>query len=86
MPVFVYPPEHVSGGQIRSLKPLVKESFDPAGHRYCPGVTGFAPQVDDGPVLFPLLYVPEVEVHRFVPSKAAGEQEGQECAIALALQ
>jgi hypothetical protein len=26
------------------------------------------------------------QVHRFVPSKAAGEQDRQECAIPLALQ
>ena len=30
-PVFVYPTEQLSGGQIRSLKPLIEESFDPAG-------------------------------------------------------
>jgi hypothetical protein len=76
--VFVYPPEHVSGGQIRSLKPLVEEGFYPAWHRHCPCVAGFALQVDDGPVLFPLLDVPEVEVHRFVPSKTAGEQDRAE--------
>jgi hypothetical protein len=85
-PVFVYPPEYLSGGQIRSLKPLIDKSFDPAWHRYCPGVAGFALQVDDGPVLFALLDVAEVQVHRLVPSKAAGEEDCQECAIPLALQ
>ena len=29
-PLFVYPPEHLSGHQIRSLNPLIEESFDPA--------------------------------------------------------
>src|SRR5215471_19076234 len=64
VPVFVYPTEYLSSGQIRSLKPLIDEGFDPAWHRYCPGVAGLAFQVDDGPVLFPLLDVAEAQVHR----------------------
>jgi hypothetical protein len=46
-------------------------------------VAAFALQVDDGPVVFALVEVAEVQVHRFVPSKAAGEQDGQECPFAF---
>jgi hypothetical protein len=36
-------------------------------------------------VVFPLLDVAEVQVHRFVPSQAARQQDRQECAIPFAL-
>jgi hypothetical protein len=78
-PVFAYPPEQFAGVQVGSLKPLIEDSLDPARHRHCPCMAGFALHVDDGPVAFPLLDVGEVQVHRFVPSKAAGEQNRQEC-------
>jgi hypothetical protein len=57
-----------------------------AGHRYRPRVARFALQIDDGPVIFPLLNVPEIQVHRLVPPKAAGKQDGQELAVTLAFQ
>jgi hypothetical protein len=41
---------------------------------------GFALQIDYGPVL-PLLKLADIQLHRFVSSKAAGEQDGEECAI-----
>ena len=85
-PVPVYPPEQLAGTQVGSLKPLIDRSLNPARHRHCPGVAGLAFQVNDGPVVFPLLDVAEVQVHRFVPSKAAGEQDCQECAVPLSLQ
>jgi len=66
-------PEHLSGGQISSLNPLIEESFDPAWHRYCSGVTGFTLQIDDRPVLFSLLDVAEVQVNRCSPQRAANE-------------
>jgi hypothetical protein len=85
-PVLVYTPKQLAGGQVGSLKPIIKQSLDPAWHRHCPGVPGFALQVDDRPMVFPLLDVAEIHIHRFMPPKAAGEQDGQECAIPLALQ
>jgi hypothetical protein len=36
-------------------------------------MAGFAPQVDDGPVVLSLLEMAEIQIHRLVPSKAAGE-------------
>jgi hypothetical protein len=55
----------------------------------CPGRRNahfIALQVDDGPVVFPLLYVAEVAVHRLVPWKAASEQDCQERAITFDFQ
>lgn len=54
-------------------------------HRDCPRVAGFALQVDDGPVVLPLLDVTEIQIHRLVSSNAAGEQDRRECAIPFAL-
>jgi hypothetical protein len=70
-PVLVYPPKQLAGGYVGSLKPLIEQCLDPARHRHGPGVAGFAFQVDDGPVVFSLLYMAEIQVHRLVPSKAA---------------
>ena len=49
-------------------------------------MTCFALQVDDGPVIFPLLYMAEIQAHRLVPSKAASEQDRQEGAVSFAFQ
>ena len=49
-------------------------------------VAGVALQVDDGPVVFPLLYVAEIQSHRLVPPKAASEQDLQERPVTFAFQ
>jgi hypothetical protein len=49
-------------------------------------VASLAFQVNDGPVVFPLLNVAEFKVHCFVPAQAAGEQYGEECTISFALE
>jgi hypothetical protein len=84
--VLVYPPKQFAGPKVGSLKPLIEQGLNPAGHRYRPRMTPFALQVDDGPVVFALLYVPEIQVHRLVPPKAACKQDGQERAITFAFQ
>lgn len=75
--IFVYPPEKFAGGEVGGLKPLIYQGLQPAGHRYRPRMTRFALQVNDGPVVLSLLYVPEVQAHRLVPPKAACKQDGQ---------
>jgi hypothetical protein len=45
-------------------------------------MAGFALQIDNGPMVLPLLDVAKTQIDRFVPSKAAGEQDRKECAIA----
>lgn len=77
-PVLVYPPEQLSGREMRGLKPFFEQVLNPVRHRYRPRVTRFALQIDDGPVVFPLLDVPEIQVHRLVPPKTACKQDGQE--------
>jgi hypothetical protein len=42
-------------------------------------MTCFAIQVDNGPVIFPLLYEPKIQVHCLVAPKSACKQDGQEC-------
>jgi len=79
------PAGRVSGAQVGSLNPLIDRGLDPARHRHCPGVAGLAFQVNDRPVVFPLLDVAEFQVDRFVPPKPAGEQDSQQSAIAFAL-
>ena len=77
-PVLVYPPEQLSGREMRGLKPFFEQVLNPVRHRYRPRVTRFGLQIDDGPVVFPLLDVPEIQVHRLVPPKTACKQDGQE--------
>jgi hypothetical protein len=43
-------------------------------------MAAFALQVNDRPVLLSLLDVTEIQIHRFVPTKATGEENRQECA------
>src|ERR1700730_11933709 len=78
LPVLVYPPKQLAGGQVGGLKPFIEQCLNPARHRYCPGVAGFAFQVDDGPVVFPLLDVAEMQVYRLVPPEAARAEARQE--------
>jgi hypothetical protein len=85
-PCLPYTPKQPVGVQVRGLKPFIEYCLDPPRHRYCPGVAGFAFQVDTGPVVFPLLDVAEIQIDRLVPSKAAGERDYQESAIPLTLQ
>ena len=49
-------------------------------------MAGFALQVDDGPVFLALLDMAKFQTDRFVAPKPASEQDGQQGAIALALQ
>ena len=70
-PVLVYPPEQLSGCEVRGPKPFIEQAFNPVRHLYRPRVTRFALQVNDGPVVFPLQDVPEIQAHRFVPPKTA---------------
>jgi hypothetical protein len=66
-PVLVYPPKQPAGGQVGGLKPFIEHCLDPARHRYRPGVAAFAFQVDDAPVVFPLLDMAEIQIDRLVP-------------------
>ena len=85
-PILVYAPEQFADREIGGLNPLIEQRLNPAGHRYSSRMTCFALQVDDGPVVLPLLYVPKVQVHRLMPPKSACKQDGQEHAIAFAFQ
>jgi hypothetical protein len=49
-------------------------------------MAGLAPQIDYGPVVFPLLHMTEIQAHHLVPSKAAREQDRQERAVPFAFQ
>src|SRR6516165_1805600 len=72
LPALVYPPKQPAGSQFGCLQPFIERSLDPARHRYCPGMASFAFQVNDGPVVFPLLQIGKIQTHRLVPSKATG--------------
>jgi hypothetical protein len=52
--------KHSSGSKSRIFDPNVEDGFDPARHRDRPHVTRLAHEVDNGPMLFPLLQVSEV--------------------------
>jgi hypothetical protein len=49
-------------------------------------MAAFSLQVNDGPVLLPLLHVSKLQADRFVTSKPAGWQNCQQRAITFTLQ
>ena len=71
-PRSVYATKHSSGSKSRIFDPNVEKRFDPVRHRDRPHVTRLAHEIDNCPVLFPLLQVSEVQFHGFTPSQAAG--------------
>ena len=49
-------------------------------------MTALSDEIDNGPVLFSLLQVGEVQLNGFMPPQAAGEQHSQKGAVPFALQ
>jgi hypothetical protein len=49
-------------------------------------VTALSDEIDDGPVLFSLLQMREVQLYCFMPSQATGEQDSQKSAVPFALE
>src|SRR5215471_16073915 len=45
-----------------------------------------ADKVDDGPVLFPLLEMPEIQISQLASPEPASKQNGKHCAVSLALE
>src|ERR1700693_4957304 len=84
-PRSVHATKHSSRSESRIFDPNVEDRFDPVRHRNRPHVTRLAHEVDNGPVLFSLLQMSEVQLYGFVPLQAAGQQYGQKRAVAFAL-
>jgi hypothetical protein len=70
----------------RAGQPNVKVLFNPVRHRHRSYVTALSDEIDNGPMLFPLLQMGEAQLHGFVPPQAAGEQHSQKGAVPFALQ
>jgi len=73
-------------GNSRVLQPYVKDRFDPVRHRHRPHVASLSHEIDNGPMLFSLLQVREVQLHGFMPPQTACEQHGQKGTIPFALE
>ena len=84
-PCSVYATKHSARSKSSIFDPNVEYRFDPVRHRDRPDVTRLAQEVDDGPVLFSLLQMREVQFDGFMPPQAAGEQHRQKCAVTFAL-
>jgi hypothetical protein len=85
-PGSIHATKQPAGGNSCVLQPNVKDRFDPVWHRYRPHVTCLPHEIDNGPVLFSLLHVREVQLHCFMPPQTAGEQYSQEGTVPFALQ
>jgi len=57
--------------EVSSFDPLVQNLLHPYRHRDSADMPGSSLQIDDGPVLFTLLNVAEVQFDGFMPSNAA---------------
>jgi hypothetical protein len=53
------------------VQPIVYEALHPVRHRNGPNIRGLADQVDDGPVVLPLLQVRHVQLNDPVPTQTA---------------
>src|ERR1700690_1392882 len=62
---------------------LQSRRFDPLRNRNCPDVAALPDQVNNGPVIFPLLKMIDAQVDKFRPAQSATEQDRQHCAVAL---
>jgi hypothetical protein len=84
-PRSVHATKQSSGGQSCVLQPNVNDRFHPIRHRYRPRVTGLPHEIDNGPMLFSLLKVREVQLHSVMPPQTTGEQHSQKSPVTFAL-
>ncbi len=63
----VHATKHPARGEACCIQPVIKNLLDPVRHRHSPRVTGLPNEIDNGPVLFALLKVREVQLNGFVP-------------------
>ena len=73
--------EHASPAYSGGLAPGVNGRLDPVGNRYCADVSAFADQVDDGPVILPLLNVRELQFCGLSTAQPAAQQNPKQGAI-----
>jgi hypothetical protein len=84
-PGSVHATKQPTGGNSRVLQPNVENCFDPVRHRYRPHVTCLSHEIDNGPMLFSLLQVGEIQLHDFMPPQTAGDQHSQKGTVSFAL-
>ena len=70
----------------RSASPRIQGRFHPAWHRHGPDVPTLADQIDDGPVLLPLLYVGERQIRELAPAQSAAKQGRELRTVSFALE
>ena len=79
-------PEQSSGRYAGCGYPPIDHRFDPFGHRDGSDVPAFADEVNDGPVLFALLQMHEVQISQLAPSESTAKQDSENCTVPLSLQ
>lgn len=85
-PGSIHATKQPAGGNSRVLQPNVENRFDPVRHRHRPHVTCLSHEIDNGPMLFSLLQVGEIQLHSFMPPQTASEQHSQKGTVPFALQ
>src|ERR1019366_4464545 len=66
--------------------PQIHGRLDPAGHRYGPNASAFAYQIDDCPMVLPLLCMRELQVGPLAAPQTAPKQHGENCPVPLAFE
>ena len=66
--------------------PQIDHRFNPLRHRDGPNVAAFADEINDGPVLFALLQMHEVQISQFAPSESTAKQDSENCTVPFPLQ
>jgi hypothetical protein len=78
--------EQSSGRDPGRGYPQIDDCFNPLGHRNGSNVPPFADKINDGPMLFVLLQMYEVQISQFAPSESTAKQESENCSVPLSLQ
>ena len=79
-------PKHPTSGDLRPHEPVVNRLLHPIRNWNRPDVSALSDQVHDGPVVFASLKEINGQLGQFTTPKAAAQQDGQECSIALPFQ
>ena len=78
--------KHPTAGQTSCTSPNIEHSLHPLWYRNGSNVAALADKIDDGPVLFPLLKMPEIQIRQLASPEPASKQNGKHCAVSLSLE
>lgn len=75
-----------TAGQTSCRSPNIEHSLHPLWYRHGSNMPALADKVDDGPVLFPLLEMSEIQISQLASPEPASKQNRKHRAVSLALE